>query len=79
VPPCQRCCSPIKMDFNWEKFKVEGAPFWLLITVSDEVCDVAVKAEKNNNATKMNFVKLKRLYRSILFIFTIKILPQIEP
>jgi hypothetical protein len=48
------------MDFNWEKFKVEGAPFWLLITVKDELCDVAFNAEKNSSITKMNFVKLQK-------------------
>jgi len=47
------------MDFNSEKFKVDGAPFWLLITVSEGLWDVAVNVEKNSSTTKMNFVKLK--------------------
>jgi len=56
------------MDFNSEKFNEEGAPFWLLMTVSDETCDEAVNTEKSNNTTKMNFAKSKGLYRAILFI-----------
>jgi len=49
----------------------------LLITVSDEVCDEPGKAEKRTIVTKKNFVKMKRWYRLILFIFIIKILLQI--
>ena len=49
----------------------------MLITVNEEVCDEPEKAEKRIMVTKKNFVKMKRLYRLSLFIFTIKILLQI--